>query len=200
MALLSLIACRDKAKEAVKINSVAGLAEASTQVDAKIKQAKDRWAERRAKGDTLALPYKDLEAYLPDISGYSRQGDPKGSQMSLPGAGGWSEAEQDYTNGDKKVSVKIMDYNSSQSAFMGVTAMYSMGFSFEDDNKKQAPADLRMNDVAAYETVYKKENKADMAVVVADRFLISVTSDGDGGEDFIQSVAKGMKLGDLAAK
>jgi hypothetical protein len=197
IALLSLIACKDKVTNAIKITTAASV---SSQVDTKMKEAKDRWAERKAKGDTLALPYKDLEAYLPDINGYTKPDGAKGSQINVPGAGGWSQVEQDYVNGDKKVTVGIFDYNSSQQSFMGVTAIYSMGYSFEDDTKKQAPADLRVSNVAAYETLYKKEKKAEMAVVVADRFLITIRSDGDGDEDFIQSVARDINLGGLASK
>ena len=200
LALLSLMACNDKAKEQVKINSVSDLKDVSDKVETKMKQSADRWQERRAKGDTLALPYKDLEGYLPEISGYTSPNGPKGSQMTMPGMGGWSQAQQDYINGDKRVSVEIFDYNSSQQAFMGVTAMYGMGFSAEDDNKKESPADLGVKDVAAYETIYKKEKRAELAVVAGDRFLISVKSDGDGDEDFIKSIAKNIKLGELASK
>jgi hypothetical protein len=200
LALLSIVACKDKAKDAAKITTVSGLKDYSTQVSTKMQQASDHWKERKAKGDTLALPYKDLEAYLPEISGYTSPQGPKGSQINVPGAGGWSEAEQDYVNGDKKVAVKIFDYNSSQQTFMGVTAIYGMGFSFEDDTKKQAPADLGVKDVAAYETVYKKDKRAEMAIVAGDRFLISVEANGDGDEDFVKSIAKNMKLDELAAK
>ena len=77
-------------------------------------QSNARWEERKAKGDTLAMPYKDLQAYLPQINGYSNQGGPKGSQMNVPGMGSWSQAEQEYENGDKRITVSIFDYNSAR--------------------------------------------------------------------------------------
>ena len=200
VALLSLGACKDKATQQVQINSPSDVKAAAEKVETKMKESQDRWQERKVKGDTLAIPYKDLEGYLPDIPGYSKQEGPKGSQMNVAGMGGWSEAEQEYTNGDKRVSVKIFDYNPSQQAFMGVTAVYGMGFSAEDDNKKQSPVDLGVKEVAAYETIYKKEKKAEMAIVAGDRFLISVESNGDGDEDFVKSVAKNIKLDELVSK
>lgn len=182
------------------MESVSDVKEASQNVEKKIKESSDRWAERKAKGDTLALPYKDLEAYLPEIKGYSKEGGPKGSQMNAYGMGAWSQAEQEYINGDKRVSVKIFDYNSSQQAFMGITAVFGMGFSFEDDSKKQAPADLGVKNVAAYETLYKTDKRAEMVVVAGDRFIINIESNGVGDEDFIKSVAKSINLNELASK
>ena len=198
--LLFSTSCRNKSKPPDKIESISDLKDASQIVEQKVKESSNRWAERKAKGDTLALPYKDLEAYLPEINGYSKEGGPKGSQANVPGMGAWSQAEQEYINGDKRISVKIFDYNSSQQAFMGMTAMFGMGFSSEDDNKKQAPADLGVKDVAAYETLYKTEKRAEMVVVAGDRFIINIESNGEGDEDFIRSVAKSIHLSELASK
>ena len=199
-ALLFSTSCRNRDKASDKIESAGDLQEASQKVEKKIKESSDRWAERRAKGDTLALPYKELETYLPEINGYSKDGGPKGSQMNVYGMGAWSQAEQAYINGDNRVSVKIFDYNSAQQAFMGMTAMFGMGFSSEDDNKKQAPADLGVKNVAAYETLYKTEKKAEMVLVAGDRFIINIESNGVGDEDFIRSIAKSINLSDLASK
>jgi hypothetical protein len=198
--LLFSSSCRNRDKAPDKIESVSDLKDASQVVDKKMKASSDRWAERRAKGDTLALPYKELESYLPEINGYSKDGGPKGSQMSGYGMGSWSQAEQAYINGDNRVSVKIFDYNSAQQAFMGMTAMFGMGFSSEDDYKKQASVDLGVKNVAAYETLYKTEKKADMSLVAGDRFIINIESNGEGDEAFIRSVAKSMNLSELASK
>jgi len=43
------------------------------------------WEERKAIGDIPALHYKDLQAYLTEISGYTKPAGPKGSQMNMPG-------------------------------------------------------------------------------------------------------------------
>lgn len=157
-----------------------------------------RWEQRKAKGDTLALPYKDLQAYLPEISGYTKDGGPKGSQMNMPGMGSWSEGEQNYVSGEKRVSVKIVDYNASFQTFQGLTAMYSMAFSAEDDTKKQQKLDLGMKDVSAYETLYKTEKRAELVIVIADRFFVTIDSDGDNEEGFIKSVAKSINLEKMA--
>ncbi|MDO6435673.1 hypothetical protein Q4E93_33980 [Flavitalea sp. BT771] len=199
-AVLFSATCKNKDRSSGKIESVSDLKDASQTVEKNMKASSDRWAERRAKGDTLAIPYKDLEAYLPEINGYSKDGGPKGSQMSGYGMGAWSQAEQEYINGDKKVSVKIFDYNSAQQAFMGMTAMFGMGFSSEDDYKKQASVDVGVKNVAAYETLYKTEKKAEMVLVAGDRFIINIETNGEGDESFLRSVAKSINLGELASK
>lgn len=158
-----------------------------------------KWEQRRAKGDTLALPYKDLQAYMPEISGYTKEGGPKGSQMNMPGMGSWSEAEQEYINGDKRVSVKIVDYNAAWQTFQGMTAIYGMGFSSEDDTKKQGHADLGIKDVYAYQTTYKTEPKSELIVIANDRFMISLNSNGENSESFLKDIARQMNLGKLSA-
>jgi hypothetical protein len=172
----------------------------SSNVSKEQKVTEDKWAARKAKGDTMAMPYVDLQAYLPDITGYTKNGGPKGSQMNMPGMGSLSTAEQEYANGDKKITVSIVDYNSAYQAFVGATAVFKMGLSMEDDDKKQGPVDLGVKDVVAYETTYKKNQQGDLALIAGDRFLIEIRSQGSNDAQLLTSTASGMKLGDLASK
>lgn len=158
-----------------------------------------KWEQRKAKGDTMALPYKELQAYFPEISGYTKEGGPKGSQMNVPGMGSLSEAEQEYVKGNKNISIKIVDYNAAWQTFQGMTAIYGMGFSTEDDTKKQSHSDLGLKDVYAYQTTYKTEIKSELIIIANDRFMISLNSDGENSESFLKDVAKQMSLGKLSA-
>lgn len=200
--LLFIMACggRDKGVEKNEDLSVTDLPEVAKKMGEEVKQAQDRWAERKAKGDTLAMPYKDLQAYLPDVNGYAKDGGPKGSQVNMPGMGSWSQTDQEYSNGDKRIKVQIVDYNASQMAFSGVTAMYKMGYSMEDDNEKSGTVDIGIKDVAAYETIYKKDKRSKLVLIVADRFMIELENEGSEDAEFLRSVAKNMKLSELAAR
>ncbi len=200
--LLFIMACggRDKGVEKNEDLSVTDLPEVAKKMGEEVKQAQDRWAERKAKGDTLAMPYKDLQAYLPDVNGYTKDGGPKGSQVNMPGMGSWSQTDQEYSNGDKRIKVQIVDYNASQMAFSGVTAMYKMGYSMEDDNEKSGTVDIGIKDVAAYETIYKKDKRSKLVLIVADRFMIELENEGSEDAEFLRSVAKNMKLSELAAR
>ena len=190
----------DKPLEDGKINSVAEAQQVAKEMNKAVEQSTDRAAQRKAKGDTLAMPYKNLQNYLPEINGYSKDGGPKGSQMNLPGMGSWSQTEQEYVNGEKNISVKLVDYNAAYNTLLGATTVYKMGFSSEDDTKKQGAADLGLKDVAAYETIYKDGSRAELIVIVADRFFIEIESNGSNDAELIRSVAKNMKLDDLASK
>lgn len=169
---------------------VADALQAAKAISEGVTEANDRWEERKKKGDTTAIAYKDLEAFLPEISGYTKDGGPKGNQTNMPGLGSWSQTEQRYINGEKSINISIADYNSSQMAFASATALYKLNISSEDDDKKQGSVDLGMKDVAGYETVYKQNQEANLAVIAGDRFYISIESDGSNDIDQLKSLGK----------
>ena len=199
----ALTFCKGKSDKPLadgKVESVGEAQEVAEKIGEAQSASSERWEARKRKGDTLAMPYKDLQAYLPEISGYTKDGDAKGNQVNMPGMGSWSQTEQRYINGEKNIDVQIADYNSAQAAFAGVTAIYKMGYSAEDDEKKQGSTDLGMKDVAGYETIYKNDQRAELNVIVADRFFINIKSYGDNSADLVRSVAKNMKLDELSSK
>lgn len=201
LLFITIISCKSKSDKTITgINSLSDLKDYAENIVEETKKSEERSSERRKKGDTLAMPYKDLQGYLPEISGYTSEQGPKGSQMNTPGLGSWSQTEQKFTNGDKRLSVSLMDYNAAHQAFIGLTSMYGLGMSYEDDNKKQAAVDLGIRDVKAYETIYKKDNRSELVLVVGDRFVIDLKSNGESDENFLRSVAKNMKLGELASR
>jgi hypothetical protein len=200
LVLLTTFACRSKDKKPGLLESISNMKDYADNVAEEQKKSQERTEERRKTGDTLAIPYKDLESYLPQISGYTSESGPKGSQMNTPGLGSWSQAEQEYQNGEKRVNVQIMDYNAAHETFIGLTSLYGLGMSYEDDEKRQGSVDLGVSDVKAYETIYKKDNRSELAVVIGDRFMVNLKSDGNNDENFLRSVAKDMKLQELASK
>jgi hypothetical protein len=200
LLIFTTYSCKHKEKNVGEIKSLSDLKDYAENIVEDTKKSEERSTERRKKGDTLAIPYKDLEAFLPEISGYTSEQGPKGSQMNTPGLGSWSQAEQEYTSGDKRVTVSIMDYNAAHQAFIGLTSMYGLGMSFEDDDKKSGSVDLGVKDVKSYETIYKKDKRSELVLVVGDRFVIQLNNNGEEGENFLRSVAKNMKLGALAEK
>src|SRR5688500_14754034 len=178
--IFTFSSCGDKDKENTETTTTEENTESTTDnttpADQPAVDKNSRYEQRKAKGDTLAMEYKALQAYLLEVSGYAKEGGPSGSQFNAPGMGSWSEASQDYSSGEKRVSIKIVDYNSAYQALQGMTSIYAMGWKFEDDSKKQSPADLGIKDVGAYETIYKTDKRQELVVVVADRFFITLES------------------------
>jgi hypothetical protein len=200
ICIIAALSCKSKNDKPGPLESLSKLKDYAENVADESKKSEARSEERRKKGDTLAIPYKELQGYLPQISSYSTEEGPKGSQMNTPGMGSWSQAEQEYKNGDKSVNVTIMDYNAAHEAFIGLTSLYGLGMSYEDDDKKQGGADLGIKDVKGYETIYKKDKRAELALVVADRFIVNLKSEGENDEGFLRGIAKSMKLEELASK
>jgi hypothetical protein len=201
LAIFTFSSCKSDKKVEIKDGKI-GVSDAIDAVQALgkgVEDAQNRWEERRKKGDTVALQYKELESFLPDFSGYTKEGGPKGNQSNIPGMGAFSQTEQTYVNGDKRIKVSITDYNASQMAFTAATALYSLNISSEDDDKRQGSVDLGMKDVAAYETVYKQRQEAELAVIAGDRFYIMINSDGSNDIDQLKSVAKDV-VGKLSSK
>ena len=198
---LSLLACRNKNKVEIKDGKVGitDAIEAAQQMSQNITDAKDRWEQRRKNGDTIALQYKELEAFIPEVSGYTKEGGPKGEQMNTPGLGSWSQTEQSYTNGDKSLKISITDYNASQTGFTMATALYNLNISSEDDEKRQGSTDLGIKNVTAYETVYKQRPEASLVVIAGDRFYINIESNGSNDIDALKNTAKNI-VSNLSSK
>ena len=201
ISLVIFISCgggEDKPK--TDMPGITDMKDMSEKATAAMDESARRQEERRKRGDTLAMPYAVLQGYLPEVDGFTKRGGPKGNQMNMPGMGSWSQTEQAYEGGEKSVDITLMDYNGAFGAFSGATALYSMGFSQEDDQKRSQSTDLGIKGVAAYETVYKQDQRAELVVVVGDRFLIQLETDGTNDVDLLKKAARSMKLEELVGK
>lgn len=200
LVILVVLAACGRVKEAAQTaDNLSKLDDVAKNMTEGNEAATKRLEERRAKGDTLAMPYKDLQVFLPTVSGFTAEGGPTGSSTNMMGFS-LSTCEQNYTKGDSHIKVKVTDYNAGYSAFMGVTAMMKAGFSSEDDNQKTGAVKLGVDGVAGYETVYKKDKRATLLLAIADRFFVELEGDNIEGSEPLQEIAKSMKLSDLAAK
>lgn len=139
-----------------------------------LKESASKMEDRKAKGDTVSMPYAELQKMLPaSISGYTKDGDPKGESISMTGMS-YSTASQVFKNGDAEITVNIMDYNASSVAFGAATAMFATGFSVDNDQEHIGAIDLGISGVKAWEDLKKKEKKSTIIAGVNDRFLVTV--------------------------
>ena len=140
-----------------------------------------RREERRKRGDTLAMPYQDLQKYLPEsISGYTSQ-EPTGSSMNMTGMS-YSTAARRYTktgaNGEESVEVTIMDYNASADLYAGLTSIWGTNFSMEDQNGYSRSFDAGVKDVAGWEHYDKQGKNSEVTNAVGGRFILSRKTGG----------------------
>ncbi len=157
-----------------KVREAANAAEGLKNYAEGIKESTSKIEERRAKGDTISIPYAELQKLLPtSISGYTKEGDPGGQSVNMAGMS-YSTASQVYRNGDAEITVNIMDYNASYAAFGAATAMFATGFSVDNAEEHLGAVDLGVSGIKAWEDVKKKEKRSTIMAGVNDRFLVSV--------------------------
>lgn len=197
--LLNFWACDTAKKIKETSDNLSAATEAATNLQDNMEAASKRLEERRAKGDTLAMPYKELQAYLPEVSGFDKDGEPSGSSTGMMGVS-LSVCEQKFKKGNSQISVTLTDYNAGYAAFMGVTAMMKAGFSSEDESQRTGAVKLDIEGVSAYETVQKQDKTASLLLAIADRFFVEIKGNNMDNSDALVEIAKAMKLSDLAAK
>jgi hypothetical protein len=180
-----------------KVRDAANAAEGLKNYAEGIKESTNKMEERKAKGDTVSMPYADLQKLLPSsISGYAKEGNPKGESINMVGMS-YSTASQVYKNGDAEITVNIMDYNASYAAFGAATAMFATGFSVDNEEEHLGAVDLGVSGVKAWEDVKKKEKKSTIIAGVNDRFLVSAEG-RNVDSDVVKEAVKAVDLGKLA--
>jgi hypothetical protein len=160
--------------------------------------AAEKLKERRAKGDTLAMAYADLQKYLPaSIDGYTA-GKPEGGSVNM-GKISYSGANITFKkdNGDF-VKVTLADYNQAYNLYTSATAMWTMGVSMDNDEKKVNSVKLD-NTVGGFEEFNKKNKQAVITCGIGSRFLLGIEANNQADIQMVESVAKSMDLSKLAA-
>lgn len=191
IATTLLIACGPK-----KTEEATGLAALEKLAD-NMKNGSDKVNERRAKGDTLALPYAELEKMLPaSVGSYSKDGDPKGESVNMMGQS-FSTASQNYKNGEQTLKVTVVDYNGVYSLLSAATAMMAMGFSVDNEEERIGPLKLGLDGVKGWEEFKKKDKRATVTMAVADRFLVTAEAENQENTDFVKDVVKSLDIAKL---
>ncbi len=200
----AVIGCGEKPKE---MKEAAPAAQASVGVAERVKESMDEsqkfYADRKAKGDTVAMEYKALEEYLPkDIAGYKPEGGPTGNKTSMQGFS-ISTAEQSYvaTGGDAgnpaRIKVTLADYGGTQGAYGVASLPLSFAISTEDDHHRMGSKTFDIPYTAGIEE-YDKDNK-DAKVSVGTRYrywvIVEASNQKDDQSAMVTSIA-----GDVAKK
>ncbi|MEO5928444.1 MAG: hypothetical protein ABIR47_00805 [Candidatus Kapaibacterium sp.] len=177
--------CGGKIDELKKgIDAAQQLSKAGKAIEEGQADAKKMAADRATKGDTVAMPFKDLEGYIPtSIPGYKVEGEPSG--MSNSGATGstMSQASQKFVSesGDgSHLTVMLVDAGGSEAAnaYAGLAAM---GINSEDAHQKIES--IKLDPTTSGVATFDKDNKnSTVAVVTRYRYMVTVTTEG-GKED-----------------
>jgi len=158
--------------------------------------AEEKMKERRAKGDTLAMPYADLQKFLPaSLDGY--KADPMDGASVNMGKMSYSTANIKFKkdNGDW-VKVAIIDYNQAYQMYTTAAAVWGMGMSI--DSPQEKANSLKLDNTAGGWESYKKNTKdASLALGVGSRFYVTVEANNQADVQNIESIAKSVDLAKL---
>jgi hypothetical protein len=193
-----LTACEtaQKAKEAAQ--NASAMSSAVQNYAANAEESQKKQDARRAKGDTLALPYAELQQLLPEsVEGYVRDGEPEGQSMNMVGAS-YSTASQTYKKGEETLKLTIVDYNNAYGLYGMATAFLAAGYSSENADEKIGGVDLGVAEAKGWEVLRKKEKKATLSVGVGERFFITVEAENQADSDQLKAVVKQLDLARLA--
>ncbi|MFN8360442.1 MAG: hypothetical protein U0264_11060 [Candidatus Kapaibacterium sp.] len=192
----------DEAKQAAE--NIQELGKAAENIQEKADANAARREERRKRGDTLAMPYQDLQKYLPEsVAGFTPR-DPTGATMNMTGMS-YSNAERTYfktgaDGSEEYVTVTLLDYNATADLYTGMTALWGANFSMEDQNGYSKSYDAGVKDVAGWEHYDKQGKNSELTLAIGGRFILTIKANNQSNNDMTKSLAKSMKLSDLAAK
>ena len=204
IGLLTAAGCEQAQQARNSINAARAFAEAGQNLEKEAAKADTRLEARRAKGDTLALPYKELQTYLPaTIGDYKAVGEPEGSAMAMTGMS-YSTCGRTYQTGPadspKTLKISLVDYNSAGAVYAGATAMLGANFQMEDEEQRIQALDLGVADVKALETYRKKDHHASIVAGIGQRFYLNVEATEQADTELVKSAVKELDLKGLAAR
>ncbi|MBI5916922.1 MAG: hypothetical protein HY842_16245 [Bacteroidetes bacterium] len=197
---LTLLACSGGSKEKTNQEEAAAGDAANAVSDNQPANMQDAMqqaqeAMRNLNGGKQVEPinFRQLQELLPEeLASYERTS--KGGETT--GAGGMtvSRAESKYKKGDATVEVNVMDTGGLGMAMMGMAAWSTIVIDKEDENGFERTSTLE--GYKCYEKYSKNSGRSELAIIVADRFL--VTTKGETDMDDLKKLVKGMDLRKLA--
>lgn len=182
--------CGEKVQEAQNAaNAMAAVAGAATTMEASQKEAEDFQAERRSKGDTVAMGYQELQKFLPSApDGYAADGEPGGSSQSMTGFS-MSQAEQRFNKpagadgNTPSIQVTIVDFGGTQTAYSMMALPMMMNLSQEDGHHRMRTLKMDAPHTWGSEEFNKDSKDAKVTAVARYRYLITVEARGQGGDE-----------------
>jgi len=155
VSFIGFIGCGEKAQELKDTaDAMKTIQEAASNMEETQNAAEAYRAERKKRGDTLAMAYTKLQEFLPaSIAGYERQ-EPEGESMNM-GEVSFSQASVRFVKkaadgSENYVNVHIYDYNQTYNLYAGIIAFWKAGYQKEDANSFEKTFDPGIKNAGAF--------------------------------------------------
>lgn len=199
-----LAGCGEKAQDIRNASAALGaLAQAGGGLAESQKEAEKFYNDRKAKGDTVAIPYAELQKVLPSPpSDYTAAEAPSGSSQTMSGFS-MSQAEQTYTKPagadgtQPSIRVEIVDFGGTQAAYGMMALPMMMNVSSEDAHHRMQTLKVSLPFTWGSEEYNKDDKSAKVTLITRYRYVISVEARNQG-ED-MSAMARSMAE-DIAKK
>ncbi len=190
--ILSISSCSKKLDDSQKTTDQTS----TTTTSNSMQQTAQNMAAGTASGKTpgVAIPSKTLAGFLPSVSGYTAKGEPETMEMEMQGAK-YSHANQSYENGDKRITVSIMDYNYIAGLSMAYSAMMNMSLETNEESMHSE----KFGGNPGWIDWKKKSNTGTVGVVVNDRVFVVIEANNGASLDELKSVASNINYSGIAS-
>ena len=122
---------------------------------------------------TELINWRELVPFLIDIPNWTAEGDAEGSSVSM-GTFSVSQAEREYTSGDSRMKIQIIDSGANQMAF----AAYKMAMAFEVDTSDEYIKKVEIKGFPGFEHYKYADKEGIVHLSIEDRFLVQL----EGGQ------------------
>ena len=141
-----------------------------------------------------AVAFEDLLALLPEFEGWTR-GKPRGEQIAA--GQDMSRANADYEKGDTSIDLEITDSSFNQLFLAPLTTYLVSGYSERttDGYRKASP----VNGHPAFETWNSDSRRAEVIVVVGNRFVVQATGHNVDNAEPVRALAAAVDFSRLAS-
>lgn len=169
--------------------AVGQMAGMGSRLEASSEEAAKFQAERRARGDTVAMSYTALQAMLPDApAGYTKDGEPDASSQSMSGFS-MTEATQRYKGeaaadgSAPRITVKLVDFGGTEGAYALMAMPMMLDMKQEDARRRTGSVTLGPAHTWAMEEFDKRDNDVTVTAVTRYRYLVTVKASRQSGDN-----------------
>jgi hypothetical protein len=137
--------------------------------------------------------WRELIPFLIDIPEFEADGKPEGSTVAM-GNYKVSQAEREYSSGDKELKISIIDGAYAQMAYAGI----KMAMNFEMDTSEEYVKKVTIKGFPGIEKYEYEDKDGQVILLVADRFVVQLEEENAPDTSELKKIAEALDLEGLA--
>lgn len=137
--------------------------------------------------------WRELIPFLIDIPEFEADGKPEGSTVAM-GNYKVSQAEREYSSGDKELKISIVDGAYAQMAYAGI----KMAMNFEMDTSEEYVKKVTIKGFPGIEKYEYEDKDGQVILLVADRFVVQLEEENAPDTSELKKIAEALDLEGLA--